>query len=96
MTSNIDVILLPRARQEVREILQYTFDSWGIGQHDAYRQVLDNAFERIGIFPDIGHPAGGQPSNIREYHLRHHVIQYRREPDRVVILRIINPRRRRT
>ena len=96
MTSNIDVVLLPRAQWDVREILQYTFDTWGTGQCDAYRKVLDNAFERLGAFPEIGHPAAGRPSNIREYHLEHHVIQYRRESTRVVILRIVSPRRRRS
>jgi len=96
MTSNIDVVLLPRAQWDVREILQYTFDTWGTGQYEAYRKVLDNAFERLGAFPEIGHPAAGRPSSIREYHLEHHVIQYRRELTRVVILRIVSPRRRRS
>lgn len=60
-----------------------------------YRRVLDETFERISVFPEIGHPVDGRPSNIREYHIRHHLIQYRREPDRVVILRVVNPRRQR-
>lgn len=96
MTSNIEVLLLPQAREDVRDILQYTFDTWGSGQRDAYRHVLERAYERLRAFPDIGHPAAGRPSNIREYHLEHHIIYYRREPDRIVILRIVSPRRRRT
>lgn len=87
---------MPRARVDVRDILQYTFDTWGSGQHDAYRKVLDSAFERLGAFPDIGHPAAGRPSNIREYHLEHHIISYRRDADRVTILRLVSPRRRRS
>lgn len=95
MTSSIDVIVSPRAERNVRDILQYTAKTWGTGQRDIYRKVLRDAFERIGVFPEIGHPVEGKPSNVREYHIRHHVIQYRRDPDRVVILRIMNPRRRR-
>ena len=31
----------------------------------------------------------------RELHLAHHAVVYRREPSQIVILRIVNPRRRR-
>jgi toxin ParE1/3/4 len=94
MTSPIELIVTPQADRDIRDILQYTIQRWGSGQEDRYRQVLLSALERVRTFPDIGHPAEGRPSNIRIYHLRHHFIQYQREPDKVVILRIINPRRR--
>ncbi len=93
MTSPIRLDYAARALRDLRFILQYTEDTWGSDQEEVYRQILQNAFERIRTFPEIGHPAEGRPPNIREYHLRHHVIQYRREADRVVILRIVNPRR---
>ncbi len=96
MTSSISLAISARARTHFEDILQYTLATWGTGQRDLYENTLYEAFERIRIFPDIGHPAAGQPSNIREYHLEHHVIQYRRESSRVVILRIVSPRRRRT
>ncbi len=70
-----------------------TFDTWGSDQQEAYRRIIDRAFERIRAFPDIGHPAHGKPAGIRVYHLEHHNIFYRREPDRIVILRIVSPRR---
>jgi plasmid stabilization system protein ParE len=95
MTSSTRLAISARARVEIRDILQYTLATWGTGQRDRYETILYDAFERIRTFPDIGHPAEGRPANIREYHLEHHVIQYRREPDRIVILRIVNPRRRR-
>jgi plasmid stabilization system protein ParE len=95
MTSSIELIVTPQADRDIRDILQFTFQTWGSGQEDRYRLVLLSALERIRMFPDIGHPAEGRPSTIRIYHLRHHFIQYRREPDKVVILRILNPRRRR-
>ena len=66
MTSSIELIIQPRAQRDIRNILQYTFDTWGSGQQETYRQVLDRAFERIQHFPDIGYPAYGKPSNIRE------------------------------
>jgi len=95
MTSRIRLDYAAQALRDLRSILQYTEETWGSDQEDVYRQLLRDAFERIQSFPEIGHPVEGRPSNVREYHLRHHLIQYRREPDRVVILRIVNSRRRR-
>ena len=95
MTSPIRLSVAPRAQRDRASILQYTLVTWGADQRDVYDEILDDAFRRVQAFPDIGHPIEGKPSNLREYHLEHHVIQYRRAPDAVVILRIVNPRRRR-
>jgi plasmid stabilization system protein ParE len=84
MTSSIEVIILPRARQDIRNILQYTFDTWGSAQRDAYRDILERAFERLRVYPDLGHPAYGKPVGVRTLHLAHHNIHYRRELNRVV------------
>ena len=45
-----------RALRDLRFILQYTEDTWGSDQEEVYRQILQNAFERIRTFPEIGHP----------------------------------------
>ena len=92
MTSPIELRITERAQSHIEDILQYTLKTWGIGQRDEYERILYAAFDRIQTFPDIGHSAYGKPSNIREYHLRHHIIYYRREPERVVILRLVSPR----
>jgi plasmid stabilization system protein ParE len=95
MTSPIELVLSARARLDRTGILRYTYATWGEDQLIAYDQILEDAFDLIRQFPDIGHPIDGRPSNIREYVLRHHTIVYRRETERVVILRVVNPRRRR-
>jgi plasmid stabilization system protein ParE len=95
MTSRIELVVSARAEQDRTGILRYTYSTWGEQQLIAYDRILEQAFDRIRLFPDIGHPVEGKPSNIHEYVLPHHVIQYRREPKRVVILRLMNPRRRR-
>jgi plasmid stabilization system protein ParE len=63
MTSSIELIIQPRTQRDIRNTLQYTLDTWGSGQQETCRQVLDRAFERIQVFPDIGHPGDGKPSN---------------------------------
>jgi plasmid stabilization system protein ParE len=69
--------------------------TWGPEQRDRYDQILEEAFDRLREFPDLGLPVPGKPSSIREMILEHHIIQYRREAERVVILRIVGHRQRR-
>jgi toxin ParE1/3/4 len=92
MTSRIELTFSLRAEANIRNILQYTLQTWGRGQKDAYQQRLEQAFLTIRDFPDIGYPVAAG-SRIRAYHLEHHTIVYRRDPDAVTILRVVNPRR---
>ena len=85
-----------RADRDARQILAYTEKTWGTGQRDAYQKILEPAYRRIGDFPDIGKPVEDGPPRLRELVLRHHTIVYRRDPNRVTILRIRSHRRRRT
>ena len=96
MTSYIEVIVSPRARRQFELILSYTERQWGTGQRAVYRDVLESAFRRIGEFPDIGKRVDDGTPRLRELVLRHHTIVYRRDPDRVTILRIRGHRQRRS
>ncbi len=93
MTSSIELKFSRRAEANIRNILQYTRATWGNEQEDRYQNTLRDAFRRIQAFPDIGMVADETRPNLREYHLEHHLILYRRAPDAVTILRVINPRR---
>ena len=95
MKSGIDLIILPEAEQDIVDILQYTLETWGEDQETAYWSTLWDAFQRIQLFPDIGRPQSSSSPYIRELLLAHHSIVYRREPDQIVILRVLNPQRRR-
>jgi plasmid stabilization system protein ParE len=93
MTSSIRIDYSQRAIRNIEEVLHYTLDTWGEYQADVYKGVLAAAFERLSVFPDLGHPAEGKAANIRILHREHHNIHYRRVPERMVILRIVSPRR---
>ena len=93
MTSSIRLRVSPRAERDVETFLQYTLRMWGEERRILYDALLWEAFRRIQAFPDIGREADEARPNIREYHLEHHTILYRRESGAVTILRVINPRR---
>lgn len=93
MTSNIELRFTLRAEANIRDILQYTVKTWGTDQREAYRRTLENAFQHIRAFPEIGRVVEDGDPTIREFHLEHHTIVYRRDTAAVVILRVVNPRR---
>ena len=95
MTSSIELVVSPRAQCDREGILRYPRKTWGPEQRDRYDQILEDGFDRIRQFPDLGLAAPGKSSTIRELILEHHIIQYRREAERVVILRIAGHRQRR-
>lgn len=86
MTSRIDLIISVAARENIRDILEYTETTWGVEQSDAYDMTLNDAFRRIQAFPDIGMVADETRPNVRQHQLEHHLIIYRREPGAVTIL----------
>lgn len=92
MTSSIELTFSLRAEANIRDILQYTLQTWGTGQRDAYQKTLENAFQRIRAFPDLGRAAASSDPAIRELRLQHHTIVYRHDAEAVTILRLVNPR----
>ena len=91
--SSTDLIIDPEAEQDIQDILQYTLDTWGDDQVEAYWSVIWDAFQRIRVFPEMGRR---RPfPNEREVVLAHHIIVYRHHRNIVTVLRILNPRRRR-
>jgi plasmid stabilization system protein ParE len=96
MTSYIEIRVSARADREFRLILAYTEQTWGTGQRDEYREILEAAFRRIQQYPEIGRPAKTGREGTREWILPHHIIVYRRSGNIVTILRIKNPRRGQT
>lgn len=89
MTSHI---LFPRARSDLDEIWDYTFEHWGADQANAYVRMLTAHMVEVAIRPERGHPC----ADIRPGYLRvaagSHVIFYRLRHDKVEIVRVLHKR----
>ena len=84
------VVLKPAARRDVRSILLHTSQRWGFAQRDAYREVLDKAFETLSVNPLIGRSRGEIAPNLRSHTIQQHVIYYRVEVETVTVLRVLH------
>lgn len=95
MTLRTDFIILPAAERDIEDILRYTLERWGEEQVVAYWSTIWDAAQLLRRFPEMGRP-GLRPDE-REYLLPHHIIVYRFDESRnlIVILRIVSHGRRR-
>lgn len=53
----LQLVLTEPAKQDFRDILSFTLQTWGEGQFDEYRRKIDGALHTIAENPDIGHKA---------------------------------------
>jgi len=94
LMSSLDrlLILSPKAEDDFADIFQYSLETWGEAQAEAYRDILDKALLAIQDNPQIGH---GRP----ELSARHlifpagrHIIVYRVTARAILVSRILHGR----
>lgn len=86
------LVLSPRARQDFIDILRYTGETWGHDQLHTYRDKINDALQRIGRNPAIGHRSPELPDTHRLYAVGSHVIVYRDPGTFVAVVRILHQR----
>lgn len=70
------LVLSHRARNELRDIYLYTLDTFGLAQADQYHAQLQNAFNLLRQFPELGRPKDNLRPGLRLYAAGRHQILY--------------------
>lgn len=86
------IVLSPRARQDIIDILRYTGETWGQGQLHTYRDKINDALQAIGYNPELGHRREDLPQTHRAYLVGTHVIVYRIDDVALGVVRILHQR----
>ena len=82
-----------KALMDLREIWNYTFDTWSEKQADKYYRLLDTTCRNIANAPAIGHRYSEVREGLLGYSCGRHIIFYKVEPDAsVTIVRILRQR----
>lgn len=79
-----------RARVDLKEIWHYSYKNWGIGKADAYMQDLESGINLIADNPHIGFLCDYIRSGYRQYNTNKHMIFYKIQEDKIVIVRILH------
>ena len=85
-----EILIRPRAREDLKAIWRYTLRQWGERQADLYLQQLDHGIRSLADFPELGVPCDQIRAGYRKLHVNRHLVFYRRDDSRVEIVRVLH------
>lgn len=85
-----EILIRPRARDDLKAIWRFTFQRWGERQADLYLQQLDAGIRSLVEFPDIGASCDHIRAGYRKLQIHRHLIFYRRSEGRIEIVRVLH------
>lgn len=80
------------AADDLRGIIEYTFEQWGEGQVHIYREHLEAKLDLIVKFPEIGRTNANLPDHIYYVVEGMHYIFYKNVDDGIEVLRFLDVR----
>jgi toxin ParE1/3/4 len=87
------IVLRPKARQDLREIWNYTLQTWGPDQADEYLQQIQQALEKIAEAPLLGSDRGYVRPGLRKISAGSHAVYYFHDDRIVRVSRILHGKR---
>ena len=82
--------LSEEAEDDIRDIQQYTFDTYGEQQVFIYKTKLDDALKTILHNPRLGHKRSDIPSEYDAYLAGEHIIVFRVEKKIIYVVRVLH------
>ncbi|MGH2559434.1 MAG: type II toxin-antitoxin system RelE/ParE family toxin [Thermomicrobiales bacterium] len=92
MPSSRNVEFSHEAEADPREILQYTDETWGETQRDAYAAALNDAFSQLAEYPELGPARPALFSGCRVRRVQEHVNVFRIRRGSVSVIRVLHSR----
>ena len=84
------IIVLPAARDDLRDIWRFGVITWGEAQADRYSDTLDAAINGLGVLPYMGPVVDDVSKGLRRLVVRSHLAFYRVDGDAVRIIRVLH------
>jgi toxin ParE1/3/4 len=85
-------VVSPRAQEDIEDILLFSARTWGNEQAVAYEAVIDQTLRQLAAFPGLGRRQDDVVPGCRSYSVERHVVYYRIEHQRVLIIRVLHQR----
>lgn len=80
-----------RAKEDLKNIAQFTKETWGIAQRDIYLKQIDDVFRVISETPNKGRACDEIRENYYKFSVGKHIIFYRQISKKTVqIVRILH------
>lgn len=79
------------ANEDLRNIIRYTRQTWGVKQARLYRQELELSLTRLGERPDMGRKREEIAAGVRSFRVAEHIAFYASRRGGITILRLLHP-----
>lgn len=86
----INILVKPKAKEDIKNIWLYTFKVWGATQADIYTEELGETINSLSENPQIGFTIKHVKEGYRLYRFKQHFIVYLFFNNNIVITRILN------
>ena len=86
----LEILIRPRAREDLKAIWRYSLRQWGERQADLYLQQLDRGIRSLADFPDLGIPCDQIRAGYRKLQVNRHLIFYRRNDRSIEVVRVLH------
>lgn len=86
----LDLLLRPQAENDLEEIFEYTYHTWGIVQAQKYQDELFESMKSILSNPKIGTIYFHKEGNYRKISINRHLIFYRTTEKHCIVVRVLH------
>ena len=87
-----EVVIRPRAIEDLEDIWQYTHERWGAGQADRYLFTIDAALTNLAQDPTTGRSMDSVRAGYWSLHVGRHLVFYTFDDDVLSVRRVLHDR----
>ncbi|WP_408359452.1 type II toxin-antitoxin system RelE/ParE family toxin [Paraburkholderia sediminicola] len=89
---SFDIVLSELAQHDLTDILQYTLETWGADQMDAYAAKLESGIQLLQENPTLGKTREDLFEGCRTPRVEHHLVLYEIGDSEIRVARILHAR----
>ena len=90
MPSSLQLYLTPKAEEDFELIYYYSYSEWGLEQAEIYQNTLFLGMKQLELYPQMGSTYVNAKAEYRTLVIKKHIVFYRVEASRIVVVRIIH------
>ena len=85
-----DVVIRPRAREDLKGIWRYSFNEWGEVQADKYLAEIEAGIAKLKHNPKLGRPRETLRAGYRSLQVSQHIVFYVLTPSLIRVIRVLH------
>ncbi|HMP29802.1 MAG TPA: type II toxin-antitoxin system RelE/ParE family toxin [Saprospiraceae bacterium] len=87
----MNVVISDKAYSDLTFLFQYSIETFGLPKTEAYLKSIYEKISYLAVMPGIGHTHKSLPDYLRVINVAKHLVIYTaKEPDVVIVLRIVH------